>query len=140
MNENQSFPLDRAPLVQEYGDIGENLRHYGNLQFAQFTIYCALAVAALSQLYGEKPIIGAPRIIVCVIAAFLGIMFLLMSVRVGEYWNARVERAKAIEACLNLKQYSEAPKKKFVSNRTAVSWSYGSLIFVFILAMFVLPC
>ena len=126
-------------LRTEYLDVSNNLRHYGNLQFAQLTLYIAISAGALAQLYGQHSVTGVARVLLCVAGAAAGMAFLLCSRRVSEYWNARVRRAKEIEWSLGFAQYWRPVPKKFVSNRLAVAGVYWTIIVVFLASLWFRP-
>lgn len=100
--QGKKVPSETALLV-EYQEIGNNLRHYANLQFAQMSIFVAIAggvVAGVTteQLAGEVAI----RWALCIAGATIGVLFALMSLRVNDYWDKHVQRARGIEVELGL--------------------------------------
>jgi hypothetical protein len=99
---------------------------------AQLTVFIALAAGIIFQTSPEKLNL-CPRILLDIAGALFGILFLLMSFRVCDYWDKRVEQAKKIEDQLNIDQYRSVPKKRFINNRTSVACVYCLSIIVFVL-------
>lgn len=110
---NMEDTIQYNNLVQEYLDVGNTLRHYGNLQFAQMTLCVAMAAGALSVLLGKESVkLCWVRLILEIGSTVIALMFLTMSARVSEYWDARCGRAIEIERQLGFGQYSTPSQKR----------------------------
>src|SRR5262249_35100766 len=131
--------ISEAVLLAEYAEIGENLRHYANLQFAQLSIYVAVAGAIIAAVISESARdLFLFRWVICGAGALLGIPFLLMSLRVSRYWDKHVKRAREIEEQLGMSSYRR-PLASGVQNRFAVMLFYLLVIASFITIAHVVP-
>ena len=91
---------------EEYKEVGTNLRHYGNMRFAQLTLFVAISGGLLAAIL--------PKILVChfVKKSLLSFWFIVCS-RIFvieksaiQWWNRYYDRAKALENILGMRQYS----------------------------------
>ena len=132
------------PPIDEYKDLSENMRHYGNMRFAQLTIFIAITGGLLAVIFGNKN--PSPNhIIIPLIGISIAIMFWIMEERAADYWQTFKKRAVVLEIKLGFQQYSIRPKARFWDKLTATNASraiYGlSILFwihYFILLFFIL--
>lgn len=117
----------------EYQEIGANLRHYANLQFAQLSIAMVVA-GAIATALGTWPHENIPlvRLLLCVLGVVMSVCFLAMSLRVTDYWDKNLERAREIECLVGMSIYLVRPPiPRVLSNRTAVAIVYWTLAATF---------
>lgn len=122
----------------EYDDISANLRHYVNVQLAQFAAFFAInGGMLLASKQGELTPTGLVEIKVGGIA--LSILFLAQNSRIIEYWDDRITRAKDLEGILGYEQYQRTPEKRFVTraidNAVGIALCYMVLGVFWILAL-----
>lgn len=111
--------------LKEYEDLSSNLRHYGNLQFAQLTVFIAITAGLLSVIFrSDDPISCSAEIVLKLAGLLLSALFLVMSERVTAHWLAYWKRAKELEKLLGFKQYTDRPVAKYFSNTNAVRGVY----------------
>ena len=137
-SENPNSDANLSGLQQEYADVSNNIRHYSQLQFAQLTLCIAIIAGLLSILFGSSNVSNQfLRTSLEIAGILLASLFYFMSVRVQEYWDARVNRAKEIEVKIGFSQYSTTPPKKFLSNRLAVDLVYGLIALLFVICVII---
>jgi len=135
MDKNATCPN----LIHEYQDIGNNLRHYANLQFAQLTVFVAMTGGLLALLFRTDRAVSTPaRTVLKVAGAILPLLFEVMNERVFKHWQTYWKRAKEIEAALSYKQYTNRPPTSLLSNANAVRALYG-LALIFCIVTIVWP-
>jgi hypothetical protein len=123
-------------LLEEYKEIGANLRHYSNLRFANLTLYTAISGALLSVAYeslseaGKGLGVGA----LAIFGILAGILLWVNESRIQAYWYAFLGRGREIEIELGSKQYTQAPKKSLISSRNAAR-SYFVLVSILWIAI-----
>jgi hypothetical protein len=96
-----------ADLKDEYLDIGENLRFYGNLRFAQLTLFFAVTGAIIAALFTiNPPLPSQVRFLLKWVGLAMTILFWLMEKSSSWFWVYYVERAQVIEKVLGYYQYT----------------------------------
>lgn len=100
-------------LKCEYTQVCENMRHYGNMRFAQLTLHFALMAGLFTAVFLRDR--DAPPIpcVVRLLLEFAGVAgslaFLVMEYRAADYWKSLKDRAKKIETELNYRQHLDGP-------------------------------
>jgi hypothetical protein len=127
------LPPEKELAKQEYADVSSNLRHYGNMQFAQLTIFFVVTAGLFWNVAsGGEKLNGVVLAVLKTSGILLSMLFLLMSRRVSDYWNKRVTRAKQLEDILGYHQYRRPPKKRLFNNRVAVALVYWTVAFMWL--------
>jgi hypothetical protein len=92
---------------EEYSEIGENLRFYGNLRFAQLTLFFVVTGAIIAALFTVNPPLSADqRYLLKLVGLVMTIPFWLMEKSSTWFWIYYVERAMVIEKELGYYQYT----------------------------------
>jgi len=103
----------REGAEKEYADLGQNLRHYANMRFAQLTLFTAitagLAKIALDDSGGASP--GA-RAALYAAGTIVALAFWVMEERAADYWHHFRRRAMVLEKHLGYRQYSAKPLRR----------------------------
>lgn len=120
---------------KEYEDISNNLRHYGNLQFTQLTVFVVINLAMINLMFGGTNTSHLPRIILEVMGLSLSTLFFVMNNRVTAHWSTYSKRAMELEKILGYRQYTNRPPSGKFSNRNAVSGVYMLLASLWILTI-----
>jgi hypothetical protein len=106
---------------EEYSDVSENMRHYGNLRFAQLTLFMtatAAAIAALTTL--NPPLVGWRQVAVALVGLVVSLVFSIIEERSTDMWHHYRRRAEKLEQVLGFKQYSTRKGARFISATNAV--------------------
>lgn len=114
-------------LLEEYKDVSSNMRQYGNIRFAQLTLFSAINAGLLTFL--EKHEMGRLKI-VCLAGLVVSVLFWFMEKRATEYWIWFRERAQELEDKLEFQQYTKRPPAKLMSASYAVQLLFLA-VFVF---------
>ena len=110
---------------KEYEDISNNLRHCGNLQFSQLTVFVVINLAMINLAFScNANVSHLPRIILEFMGLFICGSFIVMTKRITAHWSSYLDRARELEKTLKYKQYTNRPPSKFFSNRNAVAFIY----------------
>jgi hypothetical protein len=99
---------------EEYKDLSDNMRHYGQMRFGQLTIFFAITAGLISAVFNfehKMPLIPKTMLMVC--GLYISIMFFIMEERSSTYWNVFHERAKELEPKLGYKQYQQRPHGQY---------------------------
>jgi hypothetical protein len=112
-------------LKEEYLDASANMRAYGNMRFAQLTLYVAITAGLLKLLFTSGPqITCATSRIVALGGCLATIAFGVMEERSSDYWHHFRRRAVDLERELGYKQHTAAPSRKVISATNAVRMLY----------------
>ena len=89
----------------EYQECCLNMRHYGNMRFAQLTLFFALNAGLISVFVRDTRIDQALAFALKLIGIVGSLCFCLMDFRAASYWAEFRKRAVALEEELDLYQY-----------------------------------
>lgn len=112
-------PATDEHRLDEYRDLSENMRFYGNMRFAQLTLFFVATGALLNAVASHnfrwplQPLVGLGGLIIVVAFAVLE----HASVR---YWLHHRMRAVEIEEALDFWQYRNRPHKSVFNGTNAV--------------------
>jgi len=120
---------------KEYEDISNNLRHYGNLQFTQLTVFAVINIAMITLVFDDTKTTHSLKIVLAIIGLLLSLSFLVMTKRITAHWNSYSKRAIELEKILGYRQYTNRPPSGKISNRNAVYGVYMLLAFLWILTI-----
>jgi hypothetical protein len=110
---------------KEYEDISNNLRHYGNLQFSQLTVFILMNAAIINVVFGDNSSSSeTTENALKLIGLTLCILFIIMTNRITAHGSAYSKRAVELEKRLGYKQYTNRPSSRILSNRNAVLGVY----------------
>ena len=82
-------------LIEEWKEIRESLRYFGNKRFAQLTVFIAASGFMLDGFFNRPDF--RPRLAISFVGVVLGALFLLMERSSVRYWKRFAERAVGIE-------------------------------------------
>jgi hypothetical protein len=109
----------------EYLDASNNVRHHGNLRFAQLTLFSALTGGLMAVVFGRQP--PLPVLILSALKGFgclISVCFFVMERRTGIYWYHYQKRAAELEPSLGYAQYSTLPFGKVITAANATRVLY----------------
>jgi hypothetical protein len=114
--------------LEEYVEVGENIRHWQNMRFVSMTVFMAImgALAAGLFQFTEAPPMG--RIALRAAGLLIAICFWIMDERIVTYWKAFVARAQWLDERLGFQQYRRMPARGVITSGNAVRALY--LMFV----------
>jgi hypothetical protein len=128
--ESTEKPQSNEHLRVEYQDVSENMRHYGNMRFAQMTLFAAITAGLTSAIINDKTPYQWLGVIVGFGGAVATSIFWVLEERAADYWHHYVRRAIELEKTLGYAQYSKRPVKNYVTATNAVRVFYaGTLLF-----------
>ena len=106
--------------TEEYKQLNENMRHYGNMRFAQLTLYFAITAGlGTALLMVNPPLNYRVRFGLKIAGIVSSIAFGVMEERAADYWHHFRRRASEIEELLGYEQYANRPAAKFLSATNA---------------------
>jgi hypothetical protein len=121
---------------EEYKDVSNNIRHYGNMRFVLLTLFATLSVAIMAALFlGTTPPPTPAKIILKALGLVLVVAFGLMDQRASEYWSVFWKKAVELEVKLNYSQYKARPRRRTVSITNATRLLYLALLVFWIIAL-----
>ena len=127
MAANQGNPTD------EYLDVSTNMRQYGNMRFAQLTLFIAVLAGLLAILFRfDPPLESTIRYILKFGGLIITIVFWVMEERSTSYWDHYRSRAVELEKQLGYKQYSKRPERGLFSATNAVRFFFFFIVFLWL--------
>ena len=131
--------LHKNNLVTEYTEVNNNLRQYGNLRFAQLTIFLALTGAVFTARFTSNPPLRSSLNIALQAFGLLStICFFFIEESSNKKWKQLKVRAIELERILEFKQIINLPKSRYFSATSATCFFYiivlGFWIFSFFLS------
>jgi hypothetical protein len=89
----------------EYKHVNDNLRHYGNMRFAQTTLLTAITAGILKAVYSEAIQLSHVRLF-AILGLIVTVLFTIMELRASKYWHQLKGRADELETqYLHYKQW-----------------------------------
>jgi hypothetical protein len=120
----------------EYKDLSDNMRHYGNLRFAQLTIFIASTAALLNAtLTSSLPFTTESRFLLKIGGVITTIVFWVIEERAADYWHHFRRRAVELEKQLGYQQYTTRPTRTFITATNAVRLFYASILVFWIITI-----
>lgn len=123
--------------IEEYKEAGANLRHYGNMRFAQLTLLAAVSGGLFTALISKDPCLTESQkiLLACLGLLFSGALW-VMEERSNQWWQRFFSRAIALEKEIGANQFTP-PQQGCLSATVAVHIVYLVLVLVWltILAM-----
>lgn len=116
----QQHPREDDPKA-EYLDASQNMRQFGNIRFAQLTLFVGVTAGMLTAL--SRPGLvssGAARIVLKLAGGLSALVFWMMDERAMQYWHHCRRRAVELEKSLGYRQYTDAPAGRLVSATNAL--------------------
>ena len=121
----------------EYMDVGENMRQFGNIRFAQMTLFVGMTAGILAGLFQSGSALSdTTRIILKIAGIVITLFFWVLDQRAMVYWNHFRQRAIELEKLLGFQQYTKAPATGIFSATNAIRVLY-LLILVFWIVTFI---
>lgn len=123
---------DKNSIRHEYLDASANVRHHGNLRFAQLTLFSALTGGLLSIMFGQKAQPALLKGVLESLGIVLSICFFVIEYRTTAYWYHYRNRAAELEKSLQYTQYSTLPFRRHLTAANAVKLFYASVILLWL--------
>lgn len=118
---NPVSPPQISIFLDEYKEIGANLRQYGNMRFAQLTLFVAVSGGLLAANFSKNIDLSVcQKLVVEFFGLLLAVAFWVMEERSTDAWNRYFSRALQIERELGMQQYSQRKPKTLISATNAV--------------------
>ena len=125
-------------LIHEYQECNNNLRHYSNMRFAEFTIFFVINAVLLNLISGgQKPPEPWLHQILCIMGLFFAVALFIMNKRQVSIWESLYKRAVKIEEILEYDQHKKRPKKGIFNNRNTAAAIYTLFGLLWILIAFI---
>jgi hypothetical protein len=105
--------------MDEYKEIGANLRHYSNLRFAQLTLFIVASGGLATLLAREEIKSHVAPIGICILGLVVTFVFWIMEARIVNYWEHHRSRAAELEESLGFRQFRDRPRHFLISGRQA---------------------
>ncbi|NOT50154.1 MAG: hypothetical protein HOP10_02645 [Chitinophagaceae bacterium] len=117
-------------LRQEYTEVNQNLRHYGNMRFAQLTIFIALTGGLITLVFTKlsSALQFNLKISLEAMGIFTAGVFLLMENSSTMKWKGFKNRANELEIELNYQQQRKSPSPGNWNATRAIKLLYWSIV------------
>jgi hypothetical protein len=113
--------VSKGDLKGEYMDVGENMRHFGNIRFAQLTLFVAITAGFLTAVFQPNPpLSNLARVTLKGVALLVTVTFWVMDQRAMQYWHHYRHRAVELEKELGFQQYTSIPALSVFSATNAL--------------------
>jgi hypothetical protein len=116
--------------VEEYRELGLNLRHYSNMQYVNLTLALAVQAAILSTVLRNPPLSETTRVFMSISGVLMAALFYINEHRIRSYWAAYFHRARELDEMLEYFQYVRAPGRSMISSGVAIRTLFA-LVFLF---------
>lgn len=131
----QQPPHQLSVFLEEYKEIGANLRHYGNMRFAQLTLFVAVSGGLLAAVFGrESGLSVCQKMVVEFLGLLLTCAFWAMEESASQRWKRYYDRATQLEKELASNQYT--PPKP--DTEPSATWAVRFIYLVVALVWFAL--
>ena len=111
--------------IEEYKEVGANMRQYVGLRFAQMTVFFAMTGGLIGAIYHIDKINVSSSLFKLVGLMVTG-AFWVMEQRAVDCWDHYRQRAVALEESLKFKQICTRPTSGIISATNAVRVVYGT--------------
>ncbi|MFC1967573.1 hypothetical protein ACFLV2_02940 [Chloroflexota bacterium] len=121
--------------LEEYKEINNNVRFYGNMRFAQLTLFSAIMAGLLTIIFNTQPPITALLKTVLEFGGILlAIILLIMEERSTGYATKFINRLQELEKTLGFNQWQgrRIGTKAIISATNAVRFLYVAVIIFWI--------
>lgn len=119
-------PHKLSIALEEYKEVGTNLRHYGNMRFAQLTLFVAISGGLLAAIFAKDSSLSfCQKVVVEFLGLLLAAAFFVIEKSAIQWWNRYYDRAKALENILGMRQYSLHRPLRFINATNAVLLIYS---------------
>lgn len=98
--------------VDEYKIVGDNLRWYSNIRFAQLTLFLAINAAIFHQVFSVSSLTGILSVLLSAGGIVTAAVFWYLEKRADDYWLHFMRRAEKLEKALKFRQYTDRPMSK----------------------------
>lgn len=113
----------------EYKDLSDNMRHYGNMRFVQLTLFIALTAGLLKAIFTFDPALASlVKFVLKIGGVITAVVFLIMEERAADYWHHFRRRAVELEKQIGFQQYSTRLGRDVVSATNAARMLYTSIL------------
>jgi hypothetical protein len=124
----------------EYIDVGNNIRLFQTIRFAQLTIFIALTSGLLMVNFGTIKSLASNVVfglrLAGVIVTFL---YWALMERTMVYWRYLVRRAIELEAQLGFQQHTSAPRARIIHSTNVVRAFFAVVMIFWIVALIWFP-
>ena len=125
---------EKQILLEEWKDIRETLRYFGNKRFAQLTVFIAASGFMIDAFLKQTS--SQSRTVFPITGMLLAIAFLVLEVSAVRYWKAFVKRGEEIESklpTLELMTHNRPSPTglKILSTGTAATYTLYSVTFLY---------
>lgn len=126
----------KGNLTDEYLDTSANMRQYGNMRFAQLTLFVAITAGLLNMVFvSTTPLSQWAKLALEVSGGLVGIAFWIMEERAARYFHNYRRRAVELEKVLGFKQHTTRSEGKFVTSANAVRVLFAAMILFWVLSL-----
>ncbi len=132
INENKINYDKNMILIEEYKEVGLDLRHQNTTRFLQIAAFGAFTSGLITVLSSDSIMnTWYYQIVFAIIGIMVARSFFYLDTRTCEYWDWAIQRGLKIEEILGLNRYSRgAPPQKHTQARKA-AWHLYLMAIVF---------
>lgn len=126
--ERAQAPASCDIQLEEYRQVNENLRFYGNLRFAQLTLFFVATGALLAALNQRGLLVGRlGQTGISAAGLLVVVVFLVMEQASVKYWLHYRDRAVVLESSLELELYSVRPSRSVFNATNATRLLFAAV-------------
>lgn len=118
-------------LLEEWKEIRESLRYFGNKRFSQLTVFIAVNGFMFDAFFKQPN-----RLPLQIVGVVIGFLFLVMEYSSVKYWSAFATRGEAIEKEIGHLQLmtKHRPHEKWMSATNATYIIYWGIVLLWLIA------
>jgi len=127
--------MSKGEPGDEYTDVSANMRQYGNMRFAQLTLFLVLNAALLTITFTSVPPLSPTTTFMLKIGGVVAVIaFWVMEERAADYWHHFCRRAVELEKELDYQQYTNRPARDLISATNAVRLLYAAVLLFWVMS------
>lgn len=125
----------------EYLDVSENMRHYGNMRFAQLTLFAGITAGLLSIMVAGSPPSGSLKVTIPLGGLVVTFAFWIIEERAALFFHSYRRRSVELEQLLGYRQHTNRPEGKLVTAANAVRLLFlGTAVFWLAQLLLLISC
>lgn len=127
----QSATSNNAYILEEYKEVGNNMRHFSNMRVAVLTIVLAINGVLLEKFATIDNLFS--KLSIFTIGVISSFVFLIFEKRVTTYYLHYQSRAKELETQLQFSQYLTQPPRSRINATFVTRLLYWTFILIWLL-------
>lgn len=127
----QSAPDNKSYVIEEYKEVGNNMRHFSNMRVAVLTIQLAINGVLLEKFASIDNLFL--KFSISTLGVITSVVFFIFEIRVTIYYLHYQSRAKELETQIQFSQYLIKPPSSKINATLVTRILYWTFILIWLL-------